>query len=297
MGEAIHSDGLSRRFGRIAAVEGLDLRVPGGCISAFLGPNGAGKTTTIRLILGLLRPHAGTCEVLGYSPGHPSALAQLGAMVETPSLYGHLTGLENVEITRLMRDLPRTESDRVLAQVGLAQDARRQVRTYSLGMRQRLGVALALLGNPRLLVLDEPTNGLDPVGIQEMRELIRRLPRESGVTVFLSSHLLAEVEQTADHLVVIHRGRLRYQGPMKAFGGTSAPHLQVRAGDPAGALALLSAAGISAEIQGDAVVVQADPERAPEIARILVGAGLPLRELAPVQTSLENRFLSLVEGA
>lgn len=297
MGEAIHSDGLSRRFGRIAAVEGLDLRVPGGCISAFLGPNGAGKTTTIRLILGLLKPQAGTCEVLGYPPGHPSALAQLGAMVETPSLYGHLTGLENVEITRLMRDLPRTESDRVLAQVGLAQDARRQVRTYSLGMRQRLGVALALLGNPRLLVLDEPTNGLDPVGIQEMRELIRRLPRESGVTVFLSSHLLAEVEQTADHLVVIHRGRLRYQGPMTAFGGTSAPHLQVRVGDPAGALALLSAAGISAEIQGDAVLVQADPERAPEIARILVEAGLPLRELAPVQTSLEHRFLSLVEGA
>lgn len=297
MGDAIHSNGLSRRFGRVAAVEGLDLRVPEGCISAFLGPNGAGKTTTIRLILGLLKPQAGTCEVLGHPPGHPSALAQLGAMVETPSLYAHLTGLENIEITRLIRDLPRTETDRVLAQVGLAQDARRPVRAYSLGMRQRLGLALALLGNPRLLVLDEPTNGLDPVGIQEMRELIRRLPRESGATVFLSSHLLAEVEQTADHLVVIHRGRLRFQGPMVAFGETSGPRLQVRVDDPAGALALLSAAGISAEVQGETLHLQTDLQRAPEVARILVAAGLQLRELAPVQASLENRFLSLVEGA
>ena len=297
MGDAIHSKGLSRRFGRVAAVEGLDLQVPDGCISAFLGPNGAGKTTTIRLILGLLKPQAGTCEVLGHPPGHPSALAQLGAMVETPSLYAHLTGLENVEITRLIRDLPRTETDRVLAQVGLAQDARRPVRAYSLGMRQRLGLALALLGNPRLLVLDEPTNGLDPVGIQEMRELIRRLPRESGATVFLSSHLLAEVEQTADHLVVIHRGRLRFQGPMAAFGEASGPRLQVRVDDPAGALALLSAAGIPAEVQGEALHLQADPQRAPEVARILVAAGLQLRELGPVQASLEHRFLSLVEEA
>ncbi|HEX9082883.1 MAG TPA: ATP-binding cassette domain-containing protein [Holophagaceae bacterium] len=296
MDDAIHSNGLSRRFGRVAAVEGLDLRVPPGRISAFLGPNGAGKTTTIRLLLGLLRPHAGTCEVLGHPPGHPAALAQLGALVESPSLYPHLTGLENVEITRILRDLPRSETDRVLAQVGLAQDAQRQVRTYSLGMKQRLGMALALLGHPRLLLLDEPTNGLDPVGIQEMRTLIRTLPRETGVTVFLSSHLLAEVEQTADHLVVIHRGRLRYQGPLDAFGGMATPRLRVRVGDQARALALLTCAGFASTPGEDGIEVRAEATRAPEVARILVGAGLDLQALAPVQSRLEERFLALVEG-
>jgi ABC-2 type transport system ATP-binding protein len=296
MDDAIRSRGLSKRFGKVSAIENLDLQVPAGHISAFLGPNGAGKTTTIRLLLGLLKAQSGTCEVLGYPPGHPKALAQLGAMVETPSLYGHLTGLENVEITRLLRDAPRAETDRVLAQVGLAQDARRPVRTYSLGMRQRLGMALALMGSPRLLILDEPTNGLDPAGIQEMRSLISRLPRETGATVFLSSHLLAEVEQIADHLVVIHRGRLRYQGPMESFGTTASHRLRVRVGDPGRALALLLAAGLVASHQGDAIEVEAGPEDAPAIARSLVAAGLELLELAPLQCSLESRFLSLVEG-
>src|SRR5512133_462577 len=180
MEHAIWSHGLTRRFGKTKAVADLDLQVREGAITAFLGPNGAGKTTTISLLLGLLKIDSGACEVLGQHPGHPAALAQIGALVESPSLYDHLTGLENLEITRLMRDIPRSSLDRVLKLVDLARDARRPVREYSLGMRQRLGMALALLGEPRLLILDEPTNGLDHAGIQDMRALIRSLPKETG---------------------------------------------------------------------------------------------------------------------
>ena len=218
MDHVILTQGLTHRYGPRLVVDSLNLQVRPQAVTGFLGPNGAGKTTTISLLLGLLKASAYTVEVLGLPPGHPSALARIGALVESPALYDHLTGLENLEITRLLRDLPRVEVDRVLGLVQLTQDARRPVREYSLGMRQRLGVALALMGRPRLLILDEPTNGLDPSGIQDMRELIRHLPLETGASVFLSSHLLAEVEQVAQDLVVIHRGKLRYQGPMEQLG-------------------------------------------------------------------------------
>ncbi len=293
---AIRSRELTKRFGPIVAVRGLDLEVPSGCISAFLGPNGAGKTTAIRLLLGLLKPESGTCEVLGYPPGNLKALAQIGAMVETPSLYRHLTGLENLEITRLLRNAPRAETDRVLSLVGLVSSARRQVQSYSLGMRQRLGLALALMGAPKLLVLDEPTNGLDPSGIQEMRELIRRLPREVGATIFLSSHLLAEVEQTADHLVVIHRGQLRYQGSLDGFGDGKEHHVRVRVGDSIRGVQELGTRGYSVKVVGSFLHVQAKPEEAPRIAHILTMVGQDLFELVAIRNSLESRFLSLVEG-
>jgi ABC-2 type transport system ATP-binding protein len=291
----IHSKGLGRRFGRLTAVAGLDLDIPEATISAFLGPNGAGKTTTIRLLLGLLKAQEGTCEVLGLPPGHPAALAQIGAMVESPSLYAHLTGLENVEITRRMKDAPRSESDRVLSIVGLMGDAKRPVRDYSLGMRQRLGLALALIGNPKLLVLDEPTNGLDPAGIQEMRELLRSFPRETGATVFLSSHLLAEVEQLAEHLVVIHKGRTRYQGSLSELGMGEPARLRLRVDNSGLALGLMKEMGIStAEDQGTvfAMVPEAD---VPHLVEALVGAGLAIYEVAPEHRNLESRFLALVE--
>lgn len=296
MDYVIRTSRLTRHFGKLAAVNGLDLAVPAGCVSAFLGPNGAGKTTAIRLLLGLLKPDSGTCEVLGYPPGHLKALGQLGALVETPSLYPQLTGFENVEITRLLRNLPSTESTRVLSLVGLGSSSDRQVQTYSLGMRQRLGLALALIGDPRLLILDEPTNGLDPAGIQEMRELIRRLPRETGATVFLSSHLLAEVEHIADHLVVIHRGRLRYQGGLDGFGGEGGHRLRIRVGDESGAAQVLAAAGVVHQMDGRFIEVMGRPEDGPRIASMLVSAGIPLFELTPERTSLETRFLSLVSG-
>lgn len=296
MNYAIRSDALTRRFGKISAVEDLDLRVQEGSITAFLGPNGAGKTTTIRLLLGLLKPSSGTCEVLGRQPGDPEALRQLGAMVESPSLYDHLTGRENVEITRLMRGAPRTETSRVLEVVGLAEDARRIVQTYSLGMKQRLALALALIGSPRLLVMDEPTNGLDPGGIQEIRELIRQVPNTTGATVFLSSHILAEIEQIASQVVVIHRGRLRYQGPMGELGSQGAPMVQVRVDDPIRAGAILRARGMCVSEEAPYLLVQVTDSDIPVVAAGLVNEGLALFELAPRRKNLESRFLELVEG-
>ena len=297
MSLAIQSVGLTRRFGKATVVDRVDLSVQAGTITAFLGPNGAGKTTTISLLLGLLKPSAGTAEVLGHPPGHPAALAQVGALVESPSLYDHLTGQENLEITRLMRDLPKSEVDRVLQQVELSGDARRPVREYSLGMRQRLGMALALMGEPRLLILDEPTNGLDPSGIQDMRELIRSLPKETGASVFLSSHLLAEVEQVAEDLVVIHRGRLRYQGTLEGLGAPGEAELAVRVGEPDQAQAALRLLGFSTREAEGRVWVQAPATEAPRIAACLVGEGCALYELAPHKANLEARFLALLEGA
>lgn len=292
---AIRSHALTRRFGKATVVDHLDLQVRAGAITGFLGPNGAGKTTTISLLLGLLKPTEGSCEVLGLPPGHPAALAQIGAMVESPSLYDHLTGVENIEITRLMRDEPRSEVDRVLTLVGLGKDGHRPVRTYSLGMRQRLGMALALMGAPRLLVLDEPTNGLDPAGIQEMRELIRDLPRETGATIFLSSHLLAEVEQVVEDVVVIHHGRLRYQGPLEGLGPPGPAEVLVKVDDPGRALAYVADQGFQAHLEADRVLIQAPESQAPRIAAGLVGQGLSIFELAPRKAHLEARFLALLE--
>ena len=291
----ISAAGLSRRYGSRLVVDGLDLQVNPQTITGFLGPNGAGKTTTISLLLGLLKANAGTAEVLGLPPGHPEALAQIGALVESPALYDHLTGMENLEITRLLRNLPRAESDRVLRLVRLSQDARRPVREYSLGMRQRLGVALALLGQPRLLILDEPTNGLDPAGIQDMRELIRRLPLETGASVFLSSHLLAEIEQMAQDLVVIHRGKLRYQGPMEQLGAPGQAELQVQVGDIAQTLGILAREGFACQELDGRVVIEAMLDQAPYVAACLVTGGCDLYQLSPLKANLEARFLALLE--
>ena len=297
MDHVISTQGLTRRYGPRLVVDDLDLQVRPQAITGFLGPNGAGKTTTISLLLGLLKAHGGTAEVLGLPPGHPKALAQIGALVESPSLYDHLTGLENLEITRLLRGLPRAEIDRVLGLVELARDARRPVREYSLGMRQRLGVALALLGQPRLLILDEPTNGLDPAGIQDMRKLIQGLPRETGASVFLSSHLLAEVEQVAQELVVIHRGKLRYQGPTEQLGTPDQAELMVRVGNATLAQEILTGQGFAIRETEGRIWIQAPTEDAPRIAASLVGGGCELFELAPHKVNLEARFLALLEDA
>ena len=210
----IETRGLTRRFGTQLAVDDLNLLVPAAGVYGFLGPNGAGKTTAIRMLLGLIKPNAGDVRLFGQSVNgsHRSLMSRVGALVEAPSLYPHLTGRENLEVTRRLLGSDRNLIEIALATVKLTKDADRRVREYSLGMRQRLGLALALLNNPKLLILDEPTNGLDPAGIHEMRDLIRRLPDEFGVTVFLSSHLLGEVEQIATHIGIIHEGHLLFQG-------------------------------------------------------------------------------------
>lgn len=216
---ALVTRGLTRRFARVTAVRDLDLRVPRACVYGFLGLNGAGKSTTIRMLLGLLRPTSGTATVLGWAMPQDrlAALRRVGALVESPTVYPHLTGIENLAATCRLRAASEREIPRLLQLVGLSAAGGRLAREYSTGMRQRLGLAAALTGEPELLILDEPTNGLDPRGIQEMRELVRGLPGQTGVTVFLSSHLLAEVEQVATHVGIIHYGRLVVQGTIETL--------------------------------------------------------------------------------
>ncbi|KFN50778.1 ATP-binding cassette domain-containing protein [Arenimonas composti] len=294
MTRAIATHALSLRFAGGFGVHDLALCVPEGAIYGFLGPNGAGKTTTVRLLLDLLRPDAGTVELFGerLTRAHRAPLRHVGALVESPSLYPHLTGRENLEVTRRLLDVPRARVAAVLARTGLADAADRRVRDYSLGMRQRLAIALALLGEPRLLVLDEPSNGLDPAGIVDLRALLRGLAGE-GVTVFVSSHLLAEVEQTATHVGVLHGGRLRFEGDIAALRARSRPRLRIVVDDPVRAAALLAGFGETVERDGDALVVPLGDRPAEAINTRLVGAGLAVSHLALEARSLESLFFDL----
>jgi lantibiotic transport system ATP-binding protein len=296
---AIETQGLSKRFPGGYGVHELDLTVPLGSIYGFLGPNGAGKTTTIRLLLSLLKPSAGTIRIFGepLAPANRRALSKVGALVESPSLYGHLTGRENLEVTRRLIAVADRRVDAVLRLVELAGDADRLVRTYSLGMRQRLALALALLGEPRLLILDEPTNGLDPAGILEFRALLRRLTAEHGITVFLSSHLLAEIEQTASHLGVLDSGRLLFQGTLEELRRRAPPRLVIGCDDPDRARRELHAAGETVTPGGDGQIVVALRERtSAQINRLLVERGIGIARLASDDVSLESLFLALTRG-
>jgi ABC-2 type transport system ATP-binding protein len=206
---------LSKHFGQRKAVDGLTISIPAGTIAGFVGPNGAGKTTTIRLLLGLVRPNGGTASILGQPLTHPERyLARVGALIEAPAFYPSLSGRTNLEVLARLGDHPRSCVGQLLELVELSDRARDPVRTYSQGMKQRLGVAMALLPDPDLLILDEPANGLDPLGIIQMRDLLRRL-REQGKTIFLSSHLLGELEQVADWFVILHQGKALFSGPAR----------------------------------------------------------------------------------
>src|SRR5438270_5527732 len=214
---ALRTEGLTKRYGGRAAVDRLSIDVPAGSVCGFVGPNGAGKTTSIRMLLGLVRPTSGTAEVLGQSIGGPAAyLARVGAMIETPAFYPTLSGRRNLQVLARLTGIDDHRVEAVLEQVGLLDRAGELYRAYSLGMKQRLGLAGALLGAPQLLILDEPTNGLDPPGIREVRGLLRRLA-DTGTTVFVSSHLLDELQHVCDHLVVINGGRLVFQGSVEAL--------------------------------------------------------------------------------
>ncbi|MDG2526272.1 ATP-binding cassette domain-containing protein [Stenotrophomonas sp. HITSZ_GD] len=290
----IQTVGLSHAYSAHAGVWDLDLTVPAGAIYAFLGPNGAGKTTTIRLLLGLLRATRGQILIDGAPrAADPRAVPHIGSMVEGPSLYPHLTGRENLRITALLLGRPRGEIDDALRTVGLLDAADRLVRQYSLGMRQRLGLALALLGRPRLLILDEPSNGLDPPGMADMRALMRELVREHGMTLFLSSHLLDDVEKVATHVGLLHKGRLLAQGELAALRER---RLRVECGDPARAAALLAQAGHAAAVEAEGVLrVDAQASEAAHINRLLVTAGIDVHALGARHDSLE-RFFALATG-
>jgi lantibiotic transport system ATP-binding protein len=291
---------LTRRFGTQLAVDDLNLQAPEAGVYGFLGPNGAGKTTAIRMLLGLIRPDDGEVHLFGapLAANRHALMRRVGALVEAPSLYPHLTGRENLEVTRRMLGAPRPLIDRALESIKLTQDAHRRVREYSLGMRQRLGLALALLNKPELLILDEPTNGLDPAGIHEMRDLIRRLPAEFGVTVFLSSHLLSEVEQIASHIGIIHKGRLLFQGTLSELQDAHRAQLTLGVNQTEQAIQCLTAAGWSVQRRADGLlsVSATTPEDAVRINNLLVGQRLEVFHLAPSQVSLEDIFLNLTGG-
>jgi ABC-2 type transport system ATP-binding protein len=300
---AIETSGLTKRFGERIAVDAVELRVPRGSAFGFLGPNGAGKTTLIRMLLGLTGANAGTMSVLG-SPVPAErgiALERVGAIVEEPRFHPHLSGRENLEIVAALRG-PESSAriGPALARVGLADRAEEKVKKYSLGMRQRLGVGRCLLADPLLLILDEPTNGLDPGGIQEFREMIREMVEQEGRTVFLSSHLLDEVEKSCDAAAIVDRGRIITQGPIAEIssGGAGArAELIIGVDDVELALRTLEHNELVHEArradEGLRIVLSGPAETASQLNASLVGAGVGVARLEPVRHSLEERFLEI----
>ena len=217
MNYILETDHLSKQSGNTYRVNDLSMAVPENCVYGFLGPNGAGKSTTLKMILGLIQPSQGSIKIFGKvmnSANRLSILRQTGSLIENPGGYGHLTGLENMQIIQKLKGVSEVEIAPALKTVRLYDQRDKKLSNYSLGMKQRLGIAMAILGNPKLLILDEPTNGLDPAGIQEMRQLICSLPKERNMTVIISSHLLSEIEQMADQVGIIHHGRMLYQGTL-----------------------------------------------------------------------------------
>jgi ABC-2 type transport system ATP-binding protein len=298
----VETAGLTKRFGERVAVNDVDLRIPRGSAFGYLGPNGAGKTTLIRMLLGLTHASAGSMRLLGrpVPAEREEALACVGAIVEEPRFHGHLTGRENLEIVAAARGRQAYgRIDGALRRVGLAERANERVKRYSLGMRQRLGVAQSLLADPELLILDEPTNGLDPAGIREFRHMIRGFVEE-GRTVLLSSHMLDEVEKICDAVAIVDLGRVVAQGPIDAIAADGASGIVVGSGEPERALSVVSghAAVCSAERLADGLrlTLHSDVERdkaGADINRRLVEAGIPVHRFEPVTTSLEQRFLEI----
>jgi ABC-type multidrug transport system ATPase subunit len=293
----VETHGLTKRYGeRIVAVDELELRVRRGEVYGFLGPNGAGKTSTLRMLLGLVRPTSGSVLVLGAAPGSEEALARTGALVETPRFYPFLSGRDNLKVLARHAGVSEGRIAPALEEVDLAARAGDRFQTYSLGMKQRLGIAAALLKDPELLILDEPTNGMDPAGMAEMRTFIRELGRGSR-TVLLSSHLMVEVEQTCDRVGVISRGRLVGEGTVDELRGRETLWVQAEPLDAAERI-VRGLRGIDDVARSDGGLrVAADSVAAPVIARALVEAGVALGELRPERASLEKVFLELTEEA
>lgn len=294
---AIETRGLSRRFGERTAVDAVDLFVPERSVYGFLGRNGAGKTTTIRMLLGLLRADAGIARITGIdvATDRLAAARRVGALLEAQGFYAHLTGRENLDLSRRLLGLPASEPDRVLEVVEMAAHAGRRVADYSLGMRQRLGLARAMLGAPPVLILDEPTNGLDPEGIADMRRFLRELPDRANATVLLSSHLLGEIEQVASHVGILSHGRLVLQGALAELKAGLAAEVEIGTDAPAQAVAIARDHGFIAERDNDAVVVRLPAGEEPRGAaaalnRALCVAGVRVHALAPRQRSLETLY-------
>jgi ABC-2 type transport system ATP-binding protein len=295
---AIETQGLSKHFGQRKAVDGLTISIPAGTIAGFVGPNGAGKTTTIRLLLGLVRPSAGSARILGQPLTDPrSYLPRVGALVEAPAFYPSLSGRTNLEVLARLGDYPRSRVVQVLERVELSDRAKDPVRTYSQGMKQRLGLAMALLPDPDLLIFDEPANGLDPLGIIQMRDLLRRL-REQGKTIFLSSHLLGELEQVTDWLVILHQGKALFSGPARELLDRRG-ELVVEA-EEATQLDLVARiareAGYTVTPDNGSLRIACPLDFSSELNRRAREAGAIRIGIHTKEASLEERFLAILKG-
>ena len=297
---AIETAGLAKSFGGTAAVDGIDLRVPVCSVFGFLGPNGSGKTTTIRVLLGLINPSAGSWNLLGEPMPDASmrVLPRVGALVEGPAFYPWLTGRQNLARYDAagpdgQRSTRRTRISDALERVGLTAAANKKFKAYSLGMKQRLGLALAMLRPRQLLILDEPTNGMDPQGTREIRHLIRELAKD-GATIFLSSHLLSEVEQVCTHVAVMSLGKLLAQGTLDELQAVGSSRLQVETEQVAAAATVLTRLGLcEVAMDGIAVSARLDGHRPEDCCRALVEAGVGVRSLVTVRPSLEDTFVAL----
>ena len=300
MADIVQTRGLCKQYGGALRVDHLDLQVPEGAIYGFLGPNGAGKSTTLKMILGLVHPTAGSISVFGKTVNGQNRLAmlqQVGSLIESPSYYGHLTGEENLKVVQTLKGVPERDVYEVLEIVRLEGQRKKQVAHYSLGMKQRLGLAAALLGYPRLLILDEPTNGLDPAGIQEMRELICSLPARFGMTVLVSSHLLSEIDQMADHVGIIREGELVFQDTLETLHRHSRHNLVLRTTDDEAALNLLRQSRVPcAREEGGILLPRLEDADTVKLVRYLLGHGVDLLRLEERQKSLEDIFLELTGG-
>jgi ABC-2 type transport system ATP-binding protein len=295
---AVSTDGLTKRFGDRTVVDGVNLAIPRGSVCGFVGPNGAGKTTTLRMLLGLIRPTSGRGSILGGSLTDPASyLHKVGALIESPAFYPQLSGRDNLKALTRLGQIPAAVIDPALERTGMTARAGDKYRSYSLGMKQRLGIAAALLPSPELLILDEPTNGLDPAGIVEMRGLIRSFA-DDGITVLVSSHLISEIEQVCDHVVMIRGGRLVHQGPVTELAAGRRPDVVVapeHAADLARLARVLEANGLSvtASPADGTVVVSASGRSAADLNRLAAGDGITLRQISERSHSLEDVFFQL----
>ena len=299
---AIETERLTKRYGDVLAVQSVDLRVKQGEIYGFLGLNGAGKTTTIRALLGMIRPSEGKIKILGQEvePGGHGPWGRVGHLVETPSAYPELSVRENLEIARRLQGcLDKRATSRIIESLGLASYANRRAGTLSMGNLQRLGLARALLHEPELLILDEPANGLDPAGVVEIRELLRSLVHEKGVTILMSSHILTEVDRLATRIGIIHKGKLIEELDAVQLEQLRARYLEVQARDLEAAQTSLQSAGYKCSLKDGTIMIESGHalEHPDDIARILVNAGNPPTRLAVEQQDLEEHFLQLTRTA
>ena len=297
-GLVVTTDGLTRAYNGVNAVDGLNLRVPAGGIYGFLGPNGAGKSTTMKLLLGLTRPTSGHMSVLGRPVGAGDSLppGAIGSLIEGPSYYPSLTGKENLAMVASYLGLDSSRVEHALATVNLTGHGDKQAKNYSMGMKQRLGLAMALLADPSLILLDEPTNGLDPAGVAEIRELIVSLARQEGVTVIVSSHILSEIEQMADTVGIICAGRLRYQGPLSGLRDEGVIEMIVSA--PTAVSGLLGSLGLAHEVHEGVVRTAMLPDDVVgELITRIVASGTTVYRVQTVRKTLEQAFLELTEPA